>query len=329
MLSRVAENLYWIGRYIERAENNARLLDVNYYATLESGGLVAEQWAPLLKITGSEESFEQFEAAQQAAETANAQAVPRWIAFEPRNFSSIRSCIAQARENARALRDRISSEMWECLNMAYHRLCFGTEHVLPNDALHDYCVAARDVSHLFFGIAEATLPRDLGWYFLGAGRELERADNVLRLLQVRYRRTSNDAVIHEAFENHRWMAVLKSASAYEAYRKEYQTRLEPSQIAEFLLLNTSFPRSVHACAEALHAHLKAIAKETSVGGRGDILRESGRLAAKLRYSTLADIIKPEDGDRDQDDDEETGIDELLSGLGRIGAMIYKTHFSMG
>jgi uncharacterized alpha-E superfamily protein len=311
MLSRVAENLYWIGRYIERAENNARLLDVNYYATLESGGLVTEQWAPLLGITGSTEAFYQTE------QRADGHTVPHWIAFAAGNSSSIRSCVAQARENSRALRDRISSEMWECINKAYHRLCFGTEHVLPSDALHDYCEAARDASHLFFGIAEATLPRDLGWHFLNTGRLLERADNTLRLLQVRYRATTTDHVVNEAIENHRWMAVLKSASAYEAYRKEYQTRLEPDRIAEFLLLDTSFPRSVYSCAATLHNHLREISQESTPKQRG-ILRETGQLASVLRYATPEEIIEAHT----------PSLDELLATIGRIGQAIYRTYFGI-
>ena len=117
MLSRVAESLYWIGRYLERAESTARLLDVNYYAILEGAGLVTEQWPPLLGITGSENNFKTRHA------KADAKSVPFWLAFDLYNPSSIRSCISMARENARSLRDRISTEMWESVNRAYLELC--------------------------------------------------------------------------------------------------------------------------------------------------------------------------------------------------------------
>ena len=308
MLSRVAENLFWIGRYIERAENTARLLDVNYYATLETGGLVTEQWAPLVTITGSDNEF------RKRGERADGRSIPNWLAFAPENPSSIRACITQARENARALRDRISSEMWECINRAYHKLSFGTEFVLLHDSLHDYCIEAREASHLFFGIATATLPREEGWQFLRAGQKLERGDNILRLLQVRYRRSGNEAVA-EAIENHRWMAVLKTASAYEAYRKRYQTRLEPRRIAEFLLLDPSFPRSVRYCADSLRGSLEAIAAENP-GQRKDALREIGWLAARLEYATIDAIL----------DKENPSLEALLEEFNNVGQAIFEAYF---
>jgi uncharacterized alpha-E superfamily protein len=308
MLSRVAENLFWIARYIERAENIARLLDVNYYATLEGGGLITQQWSPLLAITGSQDEF------KAKSYRADSRTVPNWLAFDPSNPSSIRSCIAQARENARALRDRISSEMWECINSAYHKLCFGTEHVLPNDELHQYCVTVRDASHLFFGIAFATLPRDQGWQFLQAGQHLERGDALLRLLQVRYKNTGGQAVA-EALENHRWMAVLKTASAYEAYRKS-KSRLEPRGIAEFLLLEPDFPRSVRYCAETLCAALELIA-EANRSGKRDALREVGWLAAKLEYAQIDQIL----------DQENPSLEQLLGDFNAVGAAVYRAYFS--
>jgi uncharacterized alpha-E superfamily protein len=308
VLSRVAENLFWIARYIERAENIARLLDVNYYATLEGAGLFTQQWSPLLTITGSQEEF------KAKGHRADAKNVPQWLAFDPSNPSSIRSCLAQARENARTLRDCISSEMWECINSAYHKLCFGTERVLPNDELHQYCVTVRDASHLFFGIAFATLPRDEGWQFLQAGQHLERGDAILRLLQVRYRKTGERAVA-EALENHRWMAVLKTASAYEAYRKS-KARLEPRGIAEFLLLEPNFPRSVRHCAETLRHALELIA-EANRSGKRDALREIGWLAAKLEYAQIDQIL----------DAENPSLEQLLNEFNAVGAAVYRAYFS--
>src|SRR6266568_5025948 len=175
MLSRIAENLYWIGRYIERAENTASLLDVNYHANVEAPvipgakGIVTEQWAPLLTLTDDEAAFRKY------YDRADGRTVPEWLAFHPQNSSSIRASLTRAREDARGLRDRISLEMWETLNRAYLELCLSTDRVLEQDGLHEYCVAAREASHLFSGIAYATLPRDLGWYFLLAGQQLERA----------------------------------------------------------------------------------------------------------------------------------------------------------
>jgi uncharacterized alpha-E superfamily protein len=309
MLSRVAENLYWIGRYIERAENTARLLDVNYFATLEGAGVVTGQWAPLLVITGSDEAF------RAKGGRGDAKSITHWLAFDPSNPSSIRTCLQQARENARGLRDRLSTEMWEAINKAYHDLCFNTERVLETDDLHTYCCAVRDASHLFHGIAAATLLHDQGWEFLRTGQMLERGDNVLRLLKVRYRR-SGGQIFAEAFENHRWMAVLKSASAYEAYRKRHHTRLEPRRIAEFLLLEPKFPRSVVYCATRLRSSLKAI-DEHNREGDGEAGRLAGWMAARLEYATVEKILERE----------ERGLQIFLDDFANIGTAIFEAYFA--
>ena len=308
MLSRVAESLFWIGRYIERAENNARLLDVNYYATLEGAGLVTGQWGPLLAITGGEDTF------RARGDRVDARRVSHWLAFASDNHSSIRSCIAQARENARGLRDRISTEMWECLNKTYHDLCFDTERILENDELHAYCNAVREASHLFHGMAAATLLHDQGWEFLRAGQMLERGDNVLRLLQVRYRRKGGE-VFAEALENHRWMAVLKTASAYEAYRKRHHTRLEPRRIAEFLLLEEKFPRSVLYSATRLRSSLRAIG-DANKGVKSGALRRVGWLAARLEYASVDRIL----------DHDDPSLETMIEDFAGIGLEVSAAYF---
>ncbi|RMF87698.1 MAG: alpha-E domain-containing protein [Nitrospinota bacterium] len=317
MLSRIAENLYWIGRYVERAENTARLLDVNYHALVEAPivvgarGLVTEQWAPLLSITGDEQAF------RAHYERADNRTVPEWLAFHPGNPASIRSSLSRARENARTLRDRISLEMWEALNRAYLQLCFDTDQILEQDRLHEYCVAVRETSHLFFGIAHATLLRDLGWYFLEAGQYLERADNLLRLLQIRYRRRIEHEPTAQGLENHRGMALLKSVSAYEAFRKKYHTALEPRRIAAFLLLDEHFPRSMRYSVAELHRTLRSIAR-LNPGTSLQPVREAGWLSAQLEYMTdVGQIIEQE----------APGIAELLKSLAHISDVISATYFA--
>jgi uncharacterized alpha-E superfamily protein len=306
MLARVAENLYWIGRYLERAESTARLLDVNYYSILEGAGLVTEQWPALLAITGSDNNFREHHA------RTDARSVPFWLAFDLYNPSSIRSCVTSARENARSLRDRISTEMWECVNRSYLELCFNTDAVLENDALHDYCTKVRELSHLFHGIALSTLQRDQGWQFLRVGQMIERADNLLRLLQVRYRKSRGEAsVFTEALENHRWMAVLKSASAYEAYRKMNHTRLEPRTIASFLLLERSFPRSVLYSVSGMRDSLRKIP------GNDALLREANWLVARLEYARIEDILI----------DEKPSLERLLESVQLAGRLVFETYFS--
>jgi uncharacterized alpha-E superfamily protein len=301
MLSRVAENLFWIARSIERAESTARLLDVNYYATLEGGSLVQEQWSPLLAITGNESAFREHHA------RADAKTVPFWLAFDLYNPSSIRSTLTQARENARALRDRISSEMWECINKAYHELCFDTDLILPNDSLHEYCSQVRDTSHLFFGIALSTLLRDEGWQFLRLGQLIERADNLLRILQVRYQK-SGTSVVAEALENHRYLALLKTVSAYEAYRKRYHTKLEPQTIAEFLLLDNTFPRSVIYAVEGVRDSLKKLPNAAP------IQRETNWLVARLEHSQVQELLQKDT------------LEQLLADVNNLGTMVSKAYF---
>jgi uncharacterized alpha-E superfamily protein len=307
MLSRVAESLFWIGRYVERSENTARLLDVNYYATLEAAG-VSRQWSPLLSISGSEASF------REQRGRADARSVPAWLAFDRGNPGSIASSIASARENARGLRDRIPSEMWEAINRAYLSLCFQDDGILDRDELHGYCVAAREASHLLFGIAFATLPRDEGWYFLRAGQILERGDNTLRLLQVRYRQKTGD-LPQVAVHNHRWVAVLKTASAYEAYQKRRHAGLDPRTIAQFLLLDADFPRSVRHCAKNLHETLEQLGRARP-DANCDLLREASWLYARLQYADIDDILTRE----------QPGLETLLSEFNTLGRAIHEAYF---
>lgn len=281
MLSRLAENLFWMGRYIERAENTARLLDVNYHSTLEAPKWFPVRWEPLLRITTSQEQyFEHFP-------EVTPYNVPVWLAIHPRNHSSIRGCITTARENARSLRDRLPSEMWETINREYFKLGFATQDLINEDGLHNYCITTRDASHLFFGIAEATLPRDEGWLFLQAGRLLERADSVLRMLAEYYQDIPTSAQNQVEIQNHHWMAVLKSVSAYEAYRKQYQSRLEPARIAAFLLQSHTFPRSVIFNLQTLKTLLEELADITQHNSR-EISRKLGWLIAQLDYGVPLD-----------------------------------------
>ncbi|MEZ4629479.1 MAG: alpha-E domain-containing protein [Deinococcales bacterium] len=258
MLSRIAENLYWMGRYIERAENTARLLNVNYLAMFEAphaaGGqhIVTEKWTHLLDIMESKEAFFKHHS------YADEDNVPYWLALHGDNFASIRSSLYFARENARSLRNHISTEMWEAINKSYLKLCTKIPERLGEDALYDYCVSAREASHLFFGIAHATLPHDLGWSFMRAGQFLERADNTLRTLQANLTPKSNYTPVEAGLKVHRDMALLKSVSAYEAFRKHYHQGLSSERIYEFLLFNKSFPRSVYYSLKLLSDYLEQI-----------------------------------------------------------------------
>ncbi len=311
MLSRIAENLYWMGRYIERAENTARLLDVNYHAMVEapylSKGILTEQWAPLLQITGDAEGFKAH------FSEADRNTVPAWLTNHDNNPSSIRSSLTHARENARTLRDRISSEMWNSLNRAYLALCVGYDDDMT---LHDYCEAVREVSALFFGLAGATMPHDQGWLFLRAGRHLERSDNVLRILQVRYRQYRGHEPVARGIELHRATALLKSCSAFEAFRKSHHNALEPSRIAAFLLLDPTFPRSLRYSVKRLFQSLESI-NARNPGVSLEPLRQSGWLNAQLTYMRGAEqIIERED----------PSLEMLLEALAKISDVTRRAYF---
>jgi len=317
MLSRIAENIYWLGRYVERAENTARLLDVNYHALMEAPlipgatGIVTEQWAPLLVITETETAF------REHFDRADAQSVPYWMSLHTENTSSIRSSLSYARENARTLRGHISTEMWEAINRTYLALCAEAEETLEEDKLHNYCVAAREASHLFFGIARATLPRDLGCYFMRAGQYLERADNTLRTLMVRYKSTKEQTPITEGIELHRGMALLKSLSAFEAFRRSSHNGLDPANVIEFLLLESQFPRSVRYSVRILNETLTEVAQR-SPGVATEAQRKSGWLSAQLEYLKDVSAITEE---------REPSLEGILEALADISDTLSNIYFS--
>ncbi len=316
MLSRIAESLYWFGRYVERAEHTARLLDVNYHAIVEAplatGGrsIVAEQWAPLLASTGSEEGF------RMHFDRADSNSVPHWLTLHPDNPVSIRASLSFARENARALRDRISTEMWEAVNRAYLDLA-QSPNLWDEADLHDYCVAVREASHLLLGIAHATLLRDDGWSFLRAGHYLERGGSTVRLLQVRQRGVRPDEPVSAGLAMHRAMALLRSASAYEAFRKRHHGSPDQHSISAFLLLDPSFPRSLLYCAHHLDLVLQEIGLRHPPERSREAQRQAGWLTAQLRF--CADV-------REILERHSPGLDELGLRLADLSDEIGRSYF---
>ena len=236
MLSRIADSLFWIGRYMERADNTARILDVNYHMLLEQPPDTYKlRWDPLITITGERTRF------YQRYEEADArERLSIFSAF--RKTTRIRSaqCIISARENARTIRDRISRELWEDINGLYHKINRLRD---SGEDLSRFCDAVKRGGHRFHGVCDATLPRDEGWHFLQAGCALERAEMTARILDVHYHQLLEGPQILNEARSHAWMAVLKSVAAYEFYKRQY-TQIEPEKVAELLLLDSRHPRSV-------------------------------------------------------------------------------------
>lgn len=286
MLSRVADSIYWLNRYIERAENVARFIDVNLKLIMEMPIGMAQQWEPLITTTGDLAIF------QERYGQATAENVIHFLSFDPHYPNSILSCLRSARENARSVREIISTEMWEQINSFY---LFVTEAATDRSLSamhHEFFAEIKMSSHLFAGVMDATMTHNEGWHFGQVGRFLERADKTSRILDVKYFILLPSVKdIGTALDEIEWMSLLKSASAYEMYRKTGQHRITPTQVAEFLILNREFPRSIQFCLLQAERSIFQIA-ETPLGTWTNPLERSlGQLRSELDYLTIEEIIQ--------------------------------------
>jgi len=286
MLSRIADSLFWLARYMERAEDTARILDVNYHMLLEQSQQTYRlRWDPLVVMAGEEKRF------RDTYEEANAQTVFEFLAFRQDNPNSIVQCIAKARENARTIRDRISREMWEDINGLYFMLNrFNPEEEIAAGP-HRFCDAIKFGSHRFHGVTDATLPHDEGWQFLRVGWSLERAEMTARLVDVQYQNLLDTTSMANAADNHQWMAVLKSVGAYEAYHRQHHSPIEPERVAEMLILHPQHPRSIRFSATEVQGGLRAISGTGPGSYATEAERMTGKLLEGLRYDRIDEIFK--------------------------------------
>ncbi|GAB4207020.1 MAG: alpha-E domain-containing protein [Roseiflexaceae bacterium] len=281
MLSRVADSLYWMSRYLERAEHTARLLDVNLNQMLDQTPELAEQrWDRLLTT---------LHAAVADGKPDRAYAITETLTFAAANPVSIVACIGAARENARQVREQISSEMWEQINRLYLQVRRTSMEQIWNDEPHEFFKAVREGAHLFQGITDATMSHGEGWQFIQVGRFIERAINTAVLVDTHFLALpqGEDSDTQEYLE---WVGLLKSCTAFEAYCKVYTANVQPQQVAEFLLLNADFPRSVRFSASMIQTSLQAIADSTGQRHRGQAERLAGRLRAGLDYGQVDEIL---------------------------------------
>src|SRR5581483_6210287 len=260
MLRRIAHHLFWTARHLERAEWRARLVDVHYHLLVESPPRATEPWTPLLAITGEADAFaERYIAADERS-------VLDFFTFDEANPSSIRSCIYAARENARALRHRISSELWLELNTLHLDAHGWSPAMLEQDGVFGFFADLRDRFYRIAGIVDGTLPRDLGYEFLTIGELLERNENVARLLDVKYHYLlPRPEDVGGPIDLLQWAAVLRSASALEAYRRAYGNAIAVDRVVELLLFDPTFPRSARFCVDQLGAALRRIAAWNAAG----------------------------------------------------------------
>ena len=291
MLSRTADHLFWMARYMERAENTARMLDVNYQMSLlpQSAEQAEQGWRGVLGISELTDSF----AAKYP--NCNGRNVMYFMVRDAGNASSISACVAAARENARAVRGTLTTEVWETTNqtwLEFNRvLSSGNLHQDPS-ALFEW---VKFRSHLSRGVTVGTMLQDEALHFLRIGTFLERADNTARLLDVKFQSLAGDYYFgprgsqKEAVQEvdfYHWSAVLRSVSGFEVYRKVYRNVIRPDKVAELLILRPDMPRSLAACMNALMLNLGLVANAQS----DETLRRAGRLHSDLKYGRIDEIL---------------------------------------
>lgn len=290
MLSRVADSCFWMSRYMERAETNARLLDVNMQLLLDfqdqEPDVSRKHWEPILATLEDQELFQKI-----SPESVDADSVMEFVTFEKRNPNSIFSGLASAREIARTVREQITSEMWEQINKLYLYIKGEKAREDFNNSPFEFYQGIVEGVHLFEGTTDATMTHGEGWLFLQAGKFLERADSTSRVLDIKYHIIlPHGEQVGGNVDLTQWNAVLRSCSALEAYLKVYSGSLKAWDVAEFLIFHRSFPRSIHFCIE----HLDIILHRISGAGERAFSNEAERLCGLLRshldFSTIDGIF---------------------------------------
>jgi uncharacterized alpha-E superfamily protein len=290
MLSRVADGLFWMSRYLERAEHVARLLDVCFHQELDLHGVLAAgphelQWTSLAAI------LQQQMPVQNGSTASPRDALSRWLTFDLTNPDSIMSCVARARANARSVRGSINAQVWRELNKLHLQLSDPVFRSQAGESPHEYYQAVECGGCLFQGICDATLSHDEGWQFIQLGKYLERADKTVRILDIQYQLLQDlNTPADLPLANLLWGGVLRGCGAYEGYQRIYVGRIEPEHVVEFLLLHPQFPRSVRFCLEAAAGALAAI--EGLAPGRelSAADRELSLVLGELRFRDLEQIL---------------------------------------
>lgn len=311
MLSRTASTLYWMSRYVERAENTARILDVAYRMSLltKDPDLQDQEWFAPLNITGTLFPFSGRHSIVCAKE------VLHFVALDAENPSSIYSCAKRARENARAVRGSITSEMWEVLNATWLEMQNMDEDRLYARGISTFFDWVKERSHLFRGVTFGTMRRDDAFQFHRLGTYMERADNTARMLDVKYHVLLPSVEdVGGAVDYYQWSAVLRSVSAYESYRKVYSDTVTPVRIAELLILRVDIPRSLHFCMHDVYKILCEVQNRSSA----EATRQAGEIYAAMQFGRIGNIFN-------------TGLHEYLTefleATDRLGEEINQSFFA--
>lgn len=290
MLSSTADHLFWMARYTERAENTARMLDIHLQSNLLAGGKSNEARSQaaraMLTISELEPSY------HEAHDAISSDSVLRFMVTNSDNASSIYSALYAARENARAVRGALTTELWETVNVTWLEL----QERLAGDAwakdMPAFFEWVKHRAHMTRGVTSGTMPRDDAYRFVALGNALERADNVARLLDVKFfegaaiEAQNWDAMV-ERGEYYHWAAILRSVSGFEIYRKTYRDTITPARVAELLILRADMPRSLMAAMNALCNQLERLANKRS----GQTIRQAGLLQAQIQFADIDDILQ--------------------------------------
>jgi uncharacterized alpha-E superfamily protein len=305
MLSRVADSLYWMSRYLERAEHTARVINVQWSLMLERGVESDNRdWARVTRSLGVDPG------------DGDAQALARALVQSTSHSASIVNCIIAARENARQVREQIHSEMWEQLNRMFHAV--RQADTGEGWQARDFLQSVKDSVHLFQGITDAIMSHGEGWHFIQAGRFLERTIAVSTLVGVHYSEFLRPIDTEAERAHLEWIGLLRSCTAFEAYCKAYTADLKPDRIAEFLLLDASFPHSVRFSAESLEAAVQAIGRQVASRRSSRVERIAGRLRATLGFGQIDEIMS---GGLD------TYLDGVLRQSSQVHGALYETYIS--
>jgi uncharacterized alpha-E superfamily protein len=287
MLSRTADHLFWMSRYTERAENTARMLDVNYQTSLlpQSEAVAQLGWQGLLSIS------ELLPAYTAIYGEVNARDVINFMVKDESNPSSILSCLRAARENARAVRGTLTTEVWETKNQTWLEVQRRINSGEFESDLGQFFEWVKFRSHLSRGVTVGTMLMDEALYFMRLGTFLERADNTARLLDVKFHALQSDffgaaSEKDQEYDFYHWSAILRSVSGFEIYRKVYRDVIKPERVAELLILRPDMPRSLHASLNAVVNNLALVAHDPL----NETNRLSGKLCAELKYGRIDEIL---------------------------------------
>lgn len=290
MLSRDADSMYWMARYVERAEHVARLLLVNANLLIDVGelapGLLEDQWLSVLTILRLDTDDPAL-----LGDASIANRVTRYMTFDAGNPSSLISCLSRARENARAIRENISAEMWETINALYWSIQADESQVRFEDSPDLFYRGIMNASMLFQGLTDQTLAHDQRWHFAQVAKHLERIDVTCRIIETKFNILQKvETVLESALRNIHWMAVLRSCCSIEAFRRSHVSEMDPLRVAGFLILERSFPRSIRFSVEHALSAVAAIHSGIDPNIIDPAERVLGRLDAQLEYAEMNEIL---------------------------------------